>query len=241
MVASSVAKLSPWISPVIIMPPATNQIVAAGGDLSLSVAVTGHPQQFAYSWRRSLGSIVVNSNSGNYATNFITLNTTVALLTLTNNIQSSNFQMRLVVYNDANTAPGATTTFNVTVLEDSDRDGIPNSIELGLGLDPNSAADAAGDLDNDGMSNRAEYIAGTDPNNSLSYLKIETATTPGTAAVQFGAMSNHTYTVQFTDGLGVGTWSRLADVPARATNFTLQIPDPTATTNRFYRVATPRQ
>ena len=185
--------------------------------------------------------MVVNTNSGNYKTNFITLNTVSAQLGLTNNIQSSNFQMRLVVYNDANTAPGATTTFNVTVLEDSDRDGIPNSIELGLGLDPNSAADAAGDLDNDGMSNRAEYIAGTDPNNSLSYLKVEAATTPGTTAVQFGAMSNHTYTVQFTDALGTGAWSRLADVPARATNFTLQISDPTATTNRFYRVATPRQ
>jgi hypothetical protein len=215
--------------------------VAAGSDFTASVEITGNPAPFAYSWRRNLGSVVVNTNSGSYKTNFITLNTVTAQLVLTNNIQSSNFVMRLVVYNDANTAPGVTTTFNVTVLEDSDRDGIPNSSELSLGLDINNAADAAGDLDLDGMSNRAEFIAGTDPTNSLSYLKIETAVTPGTSSVQFGGISNHTYTVQFTDSLGAGAWSKLADLAARSTNFTAQIPDPTATTNRFYRVATPRQ
>ncbi len=237
------ASLVPLVTPVIIQKP-SDVTVAARSDFSLSVAVTGNPMPFAYSWRRSLSplvSVVVNTNSGNYKTNFITLNSVTASLGLVNNIQSSNFQMRLVVYNDANLSPGVTTTFNVTVLEDSDRDGIPNEFELGLGLDLNNAADAAGDLDQDGMSNRAEFIAGTDPANPLSCLKIESATTPGTFAVQFAGMSNHTYTVQFTDGLKSGTWSKLADFAARSTNFTLLIPDPTATTNRFYRVATPRQ
>ena len=239
-VLSSAARLTPWLQPVIIQKP-TDITVAAGSDFTASVEITGNPAPFAYSWRRNLGSVVVSTNSGSYKTNFITLNTVTALLNLTNNIQSSNFVMRLVVYNDANTAPGVTTTFNVTVLEDSDRDGIPNVVEQGLGMDTNNAADASGDLDLDGMSNRAEFIAGTDPTNSLSYLKIETAVTPGTSSVQFGGISNHTYTVQFTDSLGAGAWSKLADIAARATNFTLQIPDPTATTNRFYRVATPRQ
>ena len=237
---STPARLAPWLQPVIIQKP-TDITVAAGSDFTASVEITGNPAPFAYSWRRNLGSVVVNTNSGSYKTNFITLNTVTAQLVLTNNIQSSNFVMRLVVYNDANTAPGVTTTFNVTVLEDSDRDGIPNVIEQGLGMDTNNAADASGDLDLDGMSNRAEFIAGTDPTNSLSYLKIETAVTPGTSSVQFGGISNHTYTVQFTDSLGAGAWSKLADLAARSTNFTVQIPDPTATTNRFYRVATPRQ
>ena len=237
---SAPARLAPWLQPVIIQKP-TDITVAAGSDFTASVEITGNPAPFAYSWRRNLGSVVVNTNSGNYKTNFITLNTATALLGLTNNIQSSNFTMRLVVYNDANTAPGATTTFNVTVMEDTDRDGVPNSIELGLGLDPNSAADAAGDLDNDGMSNRAEFIAGTDPTNSLSFLKIEQSVTPGDATLQFGSISNHTYTIQYTDNFNLSAWNKLTDLPALRTNYIYEIADPGWTTNRFYRVATPRQ
>ncbi|MBK7998625.1 MAG: immunoglobulin domain-containing protein [Verrucomicrobia bacterium] len=234
------ARLAPWVSPAIVQRP-SDMTVAAGSDFSLSVEVTGNPMPFAYSWRRNLGSIVVNTNSGPYKTNFVTLNTETALLRLTNGMQSSNFVMRIVVYNDANKAPGATATFNVTVLEDTDRDGIPDSVENALGLDTNNVADAAGDLDLDGMSNRAEYIAGTDPANNQSYLKIEQSVTPGSSSVQFGGISNRTYTVQFTDSLNANTWSSLADLSARSTNFTQQLADPSWTTNRFYRVVTPRQ
>jgi hypothetical protein len=93
------ARLSPWLQPIIIVPP-VNQTVVEGSDFSQSVEVTGNPVPFAYSWRR--GSIVIATNSGNYRSNFITLNATAAGLILTNNIQSSNYTMRLVVYNDAN-------------------------------------------------------------------------------------------------------------------------------------------
>ena len=127
------------------------------------------------------------------------------------------------------------------MLEDSDRDGIPNTIELDLGLNPNSPGDAAGDLDNDGMSNRAEYTAGTDPTNSLSYLKIEENIVLGLSAVQFAAISNRTYSVQYTDSLGTSPWLKLADVPSRSTNFVVELPDSNWTTNRYYRVVLPRQ
>ncbi|MBK7998623.1 MAG: hypothetical protein IPK15_07875 [Verrucomicrobia bacterium] len=239
-IVSAPARLVPWISPTIVQRP-SDMTVAAGSDFSLSVEVTGNPMPFAYSWRRNLGSLVVSTNSGEYKTNFVTLNTETALLRLTNNMQSSNFVMRIVVYNDANRAPGATVTFNVTVLEDSDRDGIPDSVENALGLDTNNVADAAGDLDLDGMSNRAEYIAGTDPANNQSYLKIEQSVTPGVSSVQFAGISNRTYSVQFTDDLNASSWSKLADLAARGTNFTQQLADPSWTTNRFYRVVTPRQ
>ena len=105
----------------------------------------------------------------------------------------------------------------------------------------NSAADAAGDLDNDGMSNRAEFIAGTDPTNSLSFLKIEQSVTPGDATLQFGSISNHTYTIQYTDNFNLSAWNKLTDLPALRTNYIYEIADPGWTTNRFYRVATPRQ
>ena len=239
-ISSQPARLVPWLQPVIVQKPA-DVIVAAGSEFSVGVSVTGNPMPIAYSWRRNLGSVVVNTNAGNYKTNFISLNTVAAQLGLVNNIQSSNFVMRLVVYNDANTAPGVTTTFNVTVLEDSDRDGIPNAIEQSLGMNSSNAADAAGDLDLDGMNNRAEYLAGTDPLNSLSYLKVEQSVLPGAAAVQFASISNRTYTIQFTDSLGAGSWSKLANILARPTNFVHQVADPSWTTNRFYRVVLPAQ
>jgi hypothetical protein len=239
-VISSPARLVPWISPVIVQRP-VDQVVAAGGDVSFSIEVTGNPMPFAFSWRRSLGSVVVNTNSGNYRSNFVTLNTSSSFLTLTNGILASNYVMRVVIYNDANRAPGATATFNVLVLADTDQDGIPDTIENNLGLDPNDIADAFGDLDGDGMSNRAEFIAGTDPTNSLSYLKIEQSVTPGAASVEIGAVSNRTYTVQFTDALDSGAWNRLQDLAGRPTNSLWTVTDPAWTTNRYYRVVTPRQ
>jgi hypothetical protein len=233
---SASARLTPWISPIVVQPP-LNQTVVEGSDFSQSVEVTGNPVPFAYSWRR--GSIVIATNSGNYRSNFITLNTTAAGLTLTNNILSSNYTMRLVVYNDANSSPGVLSAWTNTVLADFDRDGIPDVVENGLGLSPTNPADGALDLDGDGMSNRAEYIAGTDPTNALSYLRIDQG--PGAATVRVAAVSNRTYTVQFTDNLNSGVWRRLADIVARTTNRVETFTDPTWTTNRFYRVAVPRQ
>lgn len=47
--------------------------------------------------------------------------------------------------------------------------------------------------------------------------------------------------MQYSDALGAGTWSKLADVVARSTNRVEVIVDPAWTTNRFYRVVTPEQ
>ena len=91
------------------------------------------------------------------------------------------------------------------------------------------------------MNNRAEFIAGTDPTNNLSYLKIEQSITPGVANIEFAAVSNHTYTVQYNDALNAGAWTRLRDVVARSTNQVWTVSDPAWTTNRYYRVVTPRQ
>ena len=57
----------------------------------------------------------------------------------------------------------------VKVSIDSDKDGIPNDVEVAWGLDPNNPADAAGDLDGDGFTNLEEYLAGTDPKDGKSH------------------------------------------------------------------------
>jgi hypothetical protein len=45
---------------------------------------------------------------------------------------------------------------------DSDRDGIPDSVETAAGLNPSSASDAKLDKDGDGLSNIDEFLLGTD-------------------------------------------------------------------------------
>lgn len=52
---------------------------------------------------------------------------------------------------------------------DSDGDGIPDKVELAMGLDINNPNDARGDLDGDGYSNLEEYQAGTNPSDSASF------------------------------------------------------------------------
>lgn len=51
---------------------------------------------------------------------------------------------------------------------DSDGDGIPDGVELALGLDPQNAADADLDLDGDGFTNLEEHVAGTGINDGGS-------------------------------------------------------------------------
>ena len=73
------------------------------------------------------------------------------------------------------------------------------------------------------------------------HLKIDFISGDAPVSLGFEAISNKTYTVQYTDRLGNAGWRKLADVPARQANHTERILDPGAKTNRFYRLLTPRQ
>ena len=53
-------------------------------------------------------------------------------------------------------------------------------------------------------------------------------------------MATKSYTIQYSAS-PAGLWAKLTDVPARATNHIETISDAGYTTNRFYRLATPRQ
>ena len=88
------------------------------------------------------------------------------------------------------------------------------------------------------MSNRAEFIAGTDYLDPTSYLKLEIAAA-GQASLRFNAVSNRTYTVQYSDGLNPALWRPLANIAAYPNTRPEIVVDANAVTNRFYRLVTP--
>jgi hypothetical protein len=167
--------------------------------------------------------------------------------TLTNVGTNYSGSWRIVVTNAANFSPGVATSFAVlTVLADTDGDGMPDTWENTYTFNPASAADAPEDADSDGMSNVEEYRAGTNPRDSLSYLRIESIeselATTGSMRVSFVAVSNRTYTVEHRDSLLPGAWNRLADVTVAPTNRMMTLIDspPPSINKRYYRLATPR-
>ena len=59
--------------------------------------------------------------------------------------------------------------------------------------------------------------------------------------LRFIAISNRTYTVQFRNALGAGSWVKLRDLPAPGTNRLEIVIDPSPVAERYYRLITPRQ
>ncbi len=144
----------------------------------------------------------------------------------------------------------------LTVLPDSDGDGMPDSWELDNGLNPNDPADAALDGDGDGHCNAMEYQAGTEPAEKNSCLKVNRFAVSGEARIEFLAASNTTYTVLYAQSLtpivatnivpNVSTnittnivWRRLADVVASRESRTVVVTDPHGADGRYYELVTP--
>ena len=225
--AAVTAHLFILINPVFTLVPLSQQ-VPVNSQVTLSVAYTGNPAPFSVEWRRSSTPLTTNVVSG--LQDFFTFTAT--------NIPTT-VQYRAVVRNLAIPSGVASAFANIVTLADTDGDGIPDAWEQQFGLNPNSAADRNTDGDGDGASNWAEFTAGTHPGDSNSFLRVSLQVV-GTPSVEFGAVSNRTYTVQYAEALGL-PWQRLANVLARANNRVETIPDPAWTTNRFYRLVTPWQ
>jgi len=231
---SAPAHLWILVNPLILQPP-LSQTVVEGGDVTLSAVISGNPPPFLFQWRR--GSTILTNIVQNERTGFFTLTS----------VQTNQGGLHRVCITNA-ASPNVTTvnaTFTITVLPDVDADGLPDTWETEGGINQASAHHGTADDDGDGLCNGAEYLSGSDPTNALSYLKVDgILLEAGGEAVrlEFFAVSNKTYTVQYRDALDTGDWQRLADVVAVSTNRAVELSDPAAGAahRRYYRLATPR-
>jgi hypothetical protein len=112
--------------------------------------------------------------------------------------------------------------------------------------DPLVSGDAA-DPDGDGQTTFQEYLAGTDPRDAQSLLTIDSATasggTPQTIRLRFNGVADRTYTVQYQNSAGVGTWLKLTNIPPPLVSGMMDVSIARATNlaTRYYRVITPWQ
>jgi len=230
---SAVANLTVVVSPIIVVQPLSHQATPMGGTVTFSVTVTNTATlPIGYSWRMAGVSIPGA---------FSRLNDHTCILTLRNITNLTPFNYQVVVSNAATRLGIFSTIATNVAIADTDRDGIPDSVETRLGLDPNAAGDAVEDRDGDTMTALEEYIAGTNPMDANSRLKVDRLLFPGSALIEFSAISNRTYTVQFTEDLKTGQWTNLRSVSARAANHAVSLLDSNPGRSRFYRLVTPAQ
>jgi hypothetical protein len=225
---SATGRLIVLVEPTFLANPQSTTALV-GDTVTLQATIYGTtPMRFR--WRRN-------------SLPYVPFETGTTSLTLTNvQLSENGVNYDVVATNRANAAPGKVSAkAYLTVLVDTDGDRAPDAWENSNGFSSTNPLDAGEDADGDGASNLAEFGAGTNPNDPLSYLQIETIAVTGNTSVQFLALSNKNYTVQFSDGPG-GVWSNLAHV-LLATNpppvRMVTVIDSNAVPQRYYRLVTP--
>jgi hypothetical protein len=133
----------------------------------------------------------------------------------------------------------------LTVLPDTDHDGLPDEWESSQGFSTTNATDAILDSDGDGATNAEEYRAGTDPHDPQDRLRLDLVRANDLSAwvIRFSAVSNRTYSLQTRAGLNPGdVWRPIADVIATPTNRMVEIiqPSSAAANQQIFQLMTPR-
>jgi hypothetical protein len=236
VVTSAVATLTVRTLPRLVGPLPPLQLAAVPGEtVTLSMEATG-TLPIGYRWRH----LRTNGTSANL-TNFV-LNQHACFLTLTVDANSAG-AYTIILTNVAQPSSSIQRTNTVlTVLADTDTDGLPDAWETTY---PN-ATNSTADTDQDGLTNLQEYRAGTNPQDAQSYLRVESIALAGESnrvSLRFVAAANKNYTVESCPAVDAGAWTRLADVVATSSNRVVEVIDTAASnTNaqRYYRLATPR-
>jgi hypothetical protein len=235
IVTSDIAHLTPVAKPGIVFQPIGITAVE-GGNAYFSIVCTGSVPM-TIRWRAS-----TNNGAVGFLNGLPVLSGGTNSVLMWNNIPytTNTYRISAIITNVAGQAPVSAVAI-LTVLKDSDHDGLPDIWETNhVGFSTNNAADGAQDLDGDGMSNSAEYVAGTDYTNAASVLKV--LMTNGVGRISFQAVTNRTYSVLYRDSFDpADSWKKLGDVFSRNVNRTETMIDRNATTNRYYRVVIPIQ
>ncbi|MBI1840988.1 MAG: lamin tail domain-containing protein [Verrucomicrobia bacterium] len=221
------ALLTIVIKPVVVQAPLSLE-APQGGSATFSAVADG-TLPLTFRWRKN----------GIIFTNMI-LDGNVAFFTISNVQAANSAKYSVVVTNFGGPSPASADAL-LTILPDTDGDGIPDDWEVRYHLNPNDPKDAVMDADGDTMSNRAEYISGTDPTNSLSYLKVDNInSTLAGVGLEFQARSNRTYSILYRATAEASPWKVLVSLPARSTNRVERVVDPAgALPRRYYRLTTP--
>jgi hypothetical protein len=233
---SAPATLTILLPPSLVQPvPPLRITTVVGQTLHLGAETVG-TRPMLYRWRRVLtngANAIVANHFVNSHRDFLTIANVAAVF------DNAHFTVTLT---NAAYFPANRTYTNciLTVLPDSNGNGIPDNWEADY-FGSSTGADRDADSDGDTMSNWDEYVAGTNPTNAASYLKVSRAVPGQAAEISFEAVSNRTYSVYYKDDLAAALWTRLTDVVARNANWTAVVADPAPGTNRFYRIAVPRE
>lgn len=227
--AATLALITP---PAIVLQP-LSQAVVEGGAASLSVACSGSPP-ISFRWRKQ--GITIAGLPHGYFVN----SSTSSVLTITNVQLTNAGNYSVVASNLAGQAPVSSNAV-LTVLADTDRDGLPDAWEADHpGFSPNDPGDGARDDDGDAMSNGAEWFAGTDYLDPASVLRIDRVPGSADTLLGFRARPNRTYSVLWRESVDTGFWTKLADILARPVDreeTVLDLLPPAA--SRVYRVVIP--
>jgi hypothetical protein len=215
------------VPPTITQQP-LSQNAAPGERITLSVTVTG-TRPCTYEWR--LGTTPLWTNVSTLDQSFFSF---------TSPVFPTQQSYQVLVRNDVVPASVFSDTALVTVITDSDVDGMPDTWETMHGLNPNNAADRNLDSDNDGLSNYQEYLAGTNPTNILNALRANLRVESNHLAFSFEAATNRTFAVHYASLLNSTQWQILSNFCGRPSNRVESLfIEPAGQTNRLYRVTTP--